>query len=136
LQLTFWLLDINTETKAGMPELWLWGIDEAGNRVLVVDKNFLDYFYAVPQEGCNLAEVAKQIEQTCGNLIQKLEPAQRRYFGKPVQAIKIFCDKPSKVAKAVQKLEGIKECLEDDIRISMRYLIDNGVVPCSCTKPP
>jgi DNA polymerase I len=131
LQLTFWLLDINTETKAGAPELWLWGIDTAGNRVLVVDQNFLDYFYAVLQEGCDPSEAAKRIEQTCGDRIQKLEPAQRRYFGKPVQTIKIFCDNPSKVAKAVQKLEGVKECLEDDIRISMRYLIDNGVVPCS-----
>ncbi|NWG11805.1 DNA polymerase II, partial [Candidatus Bathyarchaeota archaeon] len=26
--------------------------------------------------------------------------------------------------------EGVKDCLEDDIRYSMRYLIDNNVVPC------
>ncbi len=63
----------------------------------------------------------------------KLEVVERKFFGKPVKAIKVYCKDPDfipKYAKAFRKLEGVKDCLEDDIRYSMRYLIDNNVVPC------
>ena len=47
MKLAFWLLDINPKIEGETVELWLWGITEAGNRVLVVDRNFTAYFYAV-----------------------------------------------------------------------------------------
>ena len=64
----------------------------------------------------------------------KAEPVQRRYFGKPVEAVKIYCGNTKQmptIAKAVRKLEGVQDCLEDDIRVPMRYLNDNNIVPCS-----
>jgi DNA polymerase I len=36
-----------------------------------------------------------------------------------------------KVAKQLRGLEGVADCFEDDFRIAMRYLISNGLVPCS-----
>jgi len=39
--------------------------------------------------------------------------------------------KTLKLAKALRGFEGVKECLEDDIRVAMRYLIDNDVAPCA-----
>jgi DNA polymerase I len=42
MEVTFWLLDVNYEVKNDKPEIWLWGIDEFGRRILVIDKNFLD----------------------------------------------------------------------------------------------
>ena len=47
MKLTFWLLDINYEVKEHKPEVWLWGIDDKENRVLVIDREFTPYFYAV-----------------------------------------------------------------------------------------
>ena len=59
---------------------------------------------------------------------------EKRFFGKPVQAIKVYCKvaiETEKLAKRVRSIEGVKDCLEDDIRIPMRYLIDNNLAPCS-----
>jgi DNA polymerase elongation subunit (family B) len=62
--------------------------------------------------------------------IVKLEVAPRRFFGKPVQTVKVYCNYAAKLARALRKLEGVKDCLEDDVRLSMRHLTDNNVVPC------
>jgi DNA polymerase I len=133
VKVTFWLLDINSETQNGVAELWLWGIDENGERVLVVDRNFVDYFYVVIEEDSDPSNVAEHIKRTLASSIVKLEVAPRKFFGKLVQTVKIYCNTPNetaKLAKTLRSFEGVKECLEDDIRLSMRYLIDNNMVPC------
>ena len=133
MKVTFWLLDINSETQNGVAELGLWGIDENGERVLVIDRNFVDYFYAVIEENVAPSNVAEKIRKTFAASIVKLEVVSRKLFGKPVQTVKVYCKNPSdtaKLAKALRNFEGVKECLEDDIRLSMRYLIDNHMVPC------
>ncbi|MFB3888199.1 MAG: DNA-directed DNA polymerase [Candidatus Bathyarchaeia archaeon] len=131
MNVTFWLLDINSEMKEGLPELWMWGITANSERVLVIDRNFLNYFYAVTQERADPAKVADAIRRQYGDAVLKCEVTPRRYFGKPVQTVRVYCHEPGKLAKRVRDIEGVKECLEDDIRPAMRYLIDNNIVPCS-----
>jgi DNA polymerase I len=135
MKVTFWLLDVNYEVRGHEPEMWLWGVDASGNRVLIVDRSFLSYFYAVVEDGYDPAKVVKEIASRKAEypFIVGVEVVDRKFFGKPVKALKVYCRDPeviAKYAKAVGKIEGVKECLEDDIRYSMRYLIDNGVVPC------
>ena len=116
--------------------VWLWGIDDKGQRVLIIDRNFLTYFYLVVKEGQNPQNIIQNIESRKTSefpSIAKLETVKRRYFGKSVDAVKVVCQDPdvvAKYAKAMAKIEGVKESLEDDIRYSMRYLIDNGMSPC------
>ena len=98
--------------------------------MLVVDRNFADYFYAVIDEGCEAVKVVESVKTALSDASVKLEVVQKRYFGKPVQAIKVYCSGKAKVARELRSVEGVKECLEDDIRLSTRYLIDNNVVPC------
>ena len=136
MKVSFWLLDINPkiDEDKGTLELWLWGIDTSGNRVLVVDRNFIAYFYAVVAEGFDASKVADSIMNCYGKSIVKVEVTKRRFFGKPVQAVKVYCKvatETGKLAKQLRSIEGVKDCLEDDIRASMRYLIDNNVTPCS-----
>ena len=137
MKLVFWLLDVNSETRAQKPEVWLWGIDNKGQRVLVIDPNFHAYFYLVLKENFDPQAIIKSIEtrkSTDFSSITKLEDVERRYFGEQVRAVKVTCQNPdvvSKYAKAMSKIEGVKETLEDDIRYSMRYLIDNQMAPCS-----
>jgi DNA polymerase I len=134
VKVTFWLLDISTKTVNDTAELWLWGISENGDRVLVVDRNFVDYFYAVVAEGFDPSKVAEDIMKTNGAAVVNVEVAERKFFGKLVQTVKVYCRNPSeeaKLARSLRSLEGVKDCLEDEIRLSMRYLIDNNVVPCS-----
>jgi len=133
MKATFWLLDINYEAKNNIPEIWLWGIDDSEKRVLIIDRNFLAYFYAVVEEGADPAKVIEEIRKEQDPLVAKVEVVERKFFGKPVKAIKVYCKNPDaipKCSKAFRKLEGVKDCLEDDIRYSMRYLIDNNIVPC------
>jgi DNA polymerase I len=131
----FWLLDVNYEVKENKPELWVWGIDNEGKRTLIIDRNFLSYFYLVLEEKANPQTVTEAIQSQKVNylFLVKLETVEKRFFGKPVKAIKVVVQNPdviSKYSKDFKKLEGVKDCLEDDIRYSMRYLIDNSVVPC------
>jgi DNA polymerase I len=135
VKISFWLLDINPkiDKEKGTIELWLWGIDSADNRVLVVDRNFTAYFYVVVAEKFDASKVAETIMTTYADSIVKTEIADRRFFGKHVTTIKVCCKvatETGKLAKQLRNVEGIKDCLEDDIRASMRYLIDNNVVPC------
>ena len=104
-----------------------------GNRVLIIERNFTAYFYAVVKEGCDPSKTAAEIMNAYPSSIVKAEVAERRFFGKPVQAIKVYCKVATetvKLAKQLRGFEGVKECLEDDIRVAMRYLIDNDVAPC------
>ena len=135
LKVTFWLLDINYEVKDHKPEVWLWGIDEKENRILIIDREVTPYFYAVLNEEAKPEEVIEKIKVRKNELpfITGIQPVEKKYFGRKVKALKISCQNPefvSKYAKRIEKIEGVKNCLEDDIRLSMRYLIDNEVTPC------
>lgn len=133
LKIKFWMLDINPRSVEGKPvELWLWGIDTHGNRVLVIDRNFAAYFYVVVKEGFYPLSIEKEIINVCQGSIVKTEVLERRFFGKPVQAIKVYCKAANEAGKLARQLRGLKEvedCLEDDIRVPMQYLIDNEVSP-------
>jgi DNA polymerase I len=134
LKVKFWLLDINSKMNDSTVEVWLWGIDQLGNRMQIIDRNFTPYFYAVLNEGVEHASVASEIARSFGKESLKVEAVARRFFGKPVNAIKISCKSPNmmeKLAKQLAHFEGVKDCLEDDIRVPMRYLIDNNIAPCS-----
>lgn len=132
---TFWLLDVNYEVKDHQPEMWIWGIDDGGKRVLIIDRNFLPYFYLMVEEKHEPKVVMEKIRSHEADFpfITKLELVDRKYFGKPVHTIKVVCRDPnvvSKYSKGLLKIEGVKKALEDDIRYSMRYLVDNSVTPC------
>lgn len=133
MRINFWLLDVNYEVKNHEPQIWLWGIDASGKRILIVDKGFKSYFYAVLEDNADPQEVIKEIKRGAFGLISKIETVERKLMGKPVKALQIYCEDPEvipKYSKGIEKIHGVKACFEDDIRYSMRYLIDLGVVPC------
>jgi len=132
----FWLLDVNSEVREQKPEIWIWGIDDKDQRILVIEQGFSPYFYLVVKDEYQPQSVAQTItaRQNEFPLLLKLETVKKRYFGKPVDAVKIYCKDPevvSRYARTMAKTEGVKDCLEDDIRYAMRYLLDTGASPCS-----
>jgi len=131
----FWFLDVNYEVRDHQPEIWIWGIDDEGKRVLIIDRNFLAYFYLVIKEKESPQAVMERIASCKADfpLVVRLEPTKRRFFGRSFNVIRVVCRDPniiSKYSKGLRKIEGVEKCLEDDIRYSMRYLIDNNVTPC------
>jgi hypothetical protein len=83
VKVSFWLLDINPkiDSAKGTVELWLWGIDATDNRVVVIDRNFIAYFYVVVAEGFEGSQVAETIMNAYGSAIVKAEIVNRRFFG-------------------------------------------------------
>ena len=133
----FWLLDVNYEVKNNKPEVWIWGINDRAERILIIDRNFTAYFYLTVGKEEKPEEVVKRIMMIKEDRLQyitKLEPTKRKLFGKTLHVIKVYCQDPnliSKYSRALSKVKGVKKSLEDDIRYSMRYLIDNDVTPCA-----
>ena len=131
----FWLLDINYEVVDHEPEVRLWGITDDGRRVLLIDRGYLPYFYAVVEDGADPEGVLRAVRARLSAYpdVVAMELVERRFFGRPVKAVKVTCKDPEELekhAKRVAKVSGVKECLEDDIRFSMSYLIDKGLRPC------
>ena len=136
MKIKFWLLDIAYTIEKGKPQVELWGIDEKGNRILIIDNVFRPYFYAIPREDADTNMLIQQIKKLSNpkSPILKIEKVERRFFGKPLIALRLMCQNPKDVPgyrDAVIKIRDIDSYLEADIRYSIRYLIDNQLIPCT-----
>ncbi len=135
MELEFYLLDNTYEVVGGEPHVIIWGITRDGRRVLLRDRRFRPYFYAILNENADVDEIAKRIKHLSDpkSPIIGIEPVTRKFFGKPVRALKITTVIPEYVRKYREKVRGIPgvaEVVEADIRFSMRYLIDHDLKPC------
>ena len=106
MHLAFWLLEISVKNPTENPEICLWGIDENGDRLLVIDRTFVDYFYVVIDDGYDSSKVGDQIKAKYQDSIVKLEHESRKFFGKPVKALKIYCINPADLAKKLRDYLG------------------------------
>lgn len=79
----------------------MWGIDEDGECLLIIDKNFLAYCYVVLEESENPQEVMDRIMLQKADFpsLVKLEPVKRIFFGRPIKAIKVIFQNPDIVPK-------------------------------------
>lgn len=136
MKLRFYLLDVSYEVHGGKPVIIIWGITEDGERILIKDNTFRPYFYVLPEEGADLNYIASRIRSLSKGKspIINVEIVDKKYFGKPVKAIRVTTVIPEYVREyreEVKGIRGVKEVLEADIRFAMRYLIDKDITPCS-----
>ncbi len=134
MRLLLWVLDVNGETRNGAPEMHLWGLDDKGHRVLLVDRSFKPRFYLVLDDGADEEKVAEEVRKLQLPKVAAVSVAHdKKLFGRHVKALKITCDDPAlttKYAASLAKLAGVKEHLEDDLRYSQLYLVEKSVNPC------
>jgi DNA polymerase I len=133
LKALLWVLDINSEAIDNSVEIRLWGLDGQGRRVLVRDQSFLPYFVLVLNGKREASDVLAEIGENALPSIASVEVLDRRYFGSPVKALKVTVKDPTTIAKyarELSKLRGVEARLEDDLRHSYLYLVDNDVNPC------
>jgi len=132
LKLKFWILDVNYGLVGSIPVIRLWGIAEDGSRIVVLDRSFRPYFYLLVEEGRE-EDVKRTVEKHASRFrILKVEVVDKRYFGRPVKALKVTCQIPKdvpRIREELVRLPGVKEVLEADIRFYMRYMIDNDIYP-------
>ncbi|MFN3268840.1 MAG: 3'-5' exonuclease, partial [Zestosphaera sp.] len=119
-----------------LPVIMLWGLNEDSESVLIRDSSFRPYFYALLREGADVESVVRRVKALSKSRSPIIDVSEvtRKYYGKPVKALKITTVIPEAVREyreEVARIDGITEFLEADIRFSMRYILDKDVSPCS-----
>ncbi len=133
-KLRFTLLDSTYELRGPAPVVVLWGIDEKGRRVVLLDEKFRPYFYAlVKQDYSGSLELQRiRMLSKARSPIIDLRIVDKKYFGKPRKAIKVTTVTPEYVREyreQVKRIEWVEDVLEADIRFAMRYIIDKHLFP-------
>ncbi len=136
MEVVFWLLDVNQEVVEGIPEIRIWGLDEKGKKILIVDRNFKPHFYVLPKNFEDAEILAGKIKNEIRDAIEVLVE-DKKYFGKPVKAVKVILNNLENVehnVKTLLKNPLVKEVLHDDLRYSSLYLVEQGLKPCGWHK--
>ncbi len=129
-----YVLDLTYEIVRNEPHIVIWGIDEEGRRVVLRDRSFRPYFYALLESGVESSAVISMIRNMSvpRSPITKIDPVRKRYYGREVDALRIETVIPESVREYREKVAQIpyvSEVLEADIRFVMRYMIDRDLPP-------
>ncbi|NPA98135.1 MAG: DNA polymerase II [Crenarchaeota archaeon] len=135
----FYFLDNTYEVVGAEPHIIIWGITRDGKRILLRDKRFRPYFYAIIDEDEDIQRIIREVKSLSDprSPIIDIALVEKKYFGRPVKALKITTMIPETVRKyreKVRKIKGVKDVVEADIRFSMRYIIDHNIRPCGWHK--
>lgn len=136
--ISVYVLDASYEVVGSEPQVIIWGVDENGRRVLLRDKKFRPYFYAVvDSKYLDRLDVIKSSIKRLSRAkspILSIQEVDKLFIGKPVKALRIETSVPEFVREYrsdVAKIPGVRVVVEADIRFSMRYLIDHDISPCT-----
>jgi DNA polymerase I len=136
-----YVLDASYEVVGTEPHIIVWGVDENGKRVLLRDRRFKPYFFAIVDlKHLDKLDVIKSSIKRLSrpkSPILSIQEVDKLFMGKPVKALRIETSIPEFVREYrsdIAKIPGIKAVVEADIRFSMRYLIDNDISPCTWHK--
>jgi len=135
-EIEFILLDSSYEIVGREPVVVLWGLTVEGERVVLLDRRFRPYFYALIARGreSEAERIAARIRGLSkpGSPIIAAEVVDKKYFGRPRKAVKTTTVIPESVREyreEVKRIEGVEDALEADIRFAMRYIIDKFLYP-------
>ncbi|MEM3515293.1 MAG: 3'-5' exonuclease, partial [Saccharolobus sp.] len=130
----FFILDLSYDIVDGIPQIYIWSIDEKGERCVVIERNFRPYFYVTYNGDENkIIENIRKISKP-ESPITRIDIVEKKSLGNPVRALFIESLIPAYVKlyrEEISKIEGVKATLESDIRYYMRYLIDKDLLPFS-----
>ncbi len=132
----FFILDVQ-QSGSDKPEVMLWGRNENGDPVLVIDRNYRPYFFVEYRDGMDRGqaeELARKIGELTieGSRPERTELQERKLFGKEKKLIKITLTRPNDVIRFRDKVKewtGVKAKYEHSISFYRRYLVDTGITP-------
>ncbi|MFB6292258.1 MAG: DNA-directed DNA polymerase [Candidatus Nanohaloarchaea archaeon] len=112
--------------------------DESGNDILLLERDFSPYFYAVPRDDTGEAReeiLEKDFVEDGEELpVRDVEKVEKLDGNEKVEVLKVSTDVPPTVPKLkskVEDLQAVKECREYDIPFYKRFLIDRNVYPAT-----
>jgi len=133
--LRFFLLDIGEETTPQGSEIWLWGIDDKDRNVLIVDKSFKPYFYAIPKDGSSMDTISDTLSSSKADHgdVLDISVEEKKLISQTVKAVKITCTSTETLdatARRLSKRGLAQRILGNDLRYSSLYLYDRALIPC------
>ena len=135
-KLQFFLLDVDYSGSEN--SIRLFGITPEKKRLILLDRKFQPYFYAILEKDANPSEVESLIRTTEINYQgERISPVStkietKRLLSTEVKTVKIFLASPGYVpifADAIKNVRGVKARAEFDIKFYRRYLIDKKLEP-------
>ena len=132
---TLAIIDADTQLEDSNGIIRLFCKDSEGKTVLVKDRNFQPYFFAMPKTG-KIAKLKREIEklneEKIGVKILKVEVVEKTFHGEPKKLLKIITDNPRKVPDIkdiIKHWPDVEDVYEYDITFYKRYLIDKQIEP-------
>jgi len=118
-----WLLDVALELEEGNPFIWLWCKDKDG-KTHIIKQAYSPSFYII-------SDKIRDIHESLRSQRIRVEEVDRKIRGRDVKALRTYVDVEdveSAAKKITRTLKHI-EIFEEDIRPSIKYLIENGLKP-------
>ncbi|MEM2933309.1 MAG: DNA-directed DNA polymerase [Methanocellales archaeon] len=132
MKITGWLIDADYITENGKAVVRLWCKDNYGRDVVILDRNFEPYFYLIPSDPILGISELREVEVVKGDRVfrpVKVEITEKRDFGVPLKAFKIYVEHPQLVPAFREEMEQFGEVREADVLYAVRYIIDRGLYP-------
>jgi CRP-like cAMP-binding protein len=132
----FFLLDINENRSAAKPTVRLWGLNDRGERVLILATQILPYFYYMPDEKDDPDSVRERLLKpgTKFTKILRIEiEKKKKLLGLPCNVLRITCSDSEVLtayARDIRKDLGKGTTYEEDLRLSVRYVTDAELTLC------
>lgn len=133
MKVRFWLLDISQEPAGETSEIRLWGVDQKGRRILILDRGFNPSLHVIPSVEAEEARRNLISNPRLKQAVLLVEVEEKKLFGKPLKALKVVAkgqEAFETLAKGLRKEGWVKEILHDDLRASSQYLLSLDVKPC------
>jgi DNA polymerase I/DNA polymerase-2 len=121
----FCLLDASYDATE-KPVIKLFGIDEKGNSILILDE-YQPYFYVLVK---NKKKVIDKLKKN--KMVQNIETVKRRIGMEEKEFLKVFVDLPqnaSFVRDLIKHSKDVIDCYEYNITFYKKYLADVGFYP-------
>ncbi len=132
-RVTFFLIDVGSSFIEGKSEVRLWGIDDRGKPVLLIDDRLRPMFYLIPKSSPQqflLESITRELQELDAS--GTVAVVKKKYLGREISAIRVEVSDPSRVSKIASKLaktKGLERSLEEDVRLANRYIINKQIAP-------
>ncbi len=123
-----WIYDVAVDPSEGY--ILLWGLTREGKVSVVYDDDFPDFFYI--KDG-DVDVIRSKLQNVMGGeyKLVDIEKMVRKLYGRGIEVVKVSA--PENVLRNVYRgIQGIyseEEIFEDDLRVTQKYLIYNGLRP-------
>ena len=119
----FIALDYDSVNIGNKTYIKIFGRDSKGKSVCLIDEA-INFFYVFSKNPDKLLSKIKKI-----SLVENAEVVDKNFLGKPVKAIKVFCEYKN-IKDIVEELKDINdeiETRERDINLITRYIIERDL---------